>query len=67
MEYSEQFKKFGFKLPVPFCLDVLAIQPDFFTRCVAPGALLLCCKLASGGPERAKGSSNKRSSTPSIS
>ena len=37
MEHSKQSEKFGFKFPLPFCLDILAIQLDFFTLYVALG------------------------------
>ena len=37
MEHLEWPEKFGFKLSIPFRLDMLAIQPDLLTQCVAPG------------------------------
>ena len=37
MEHLERPKKFGFELPLLFCLDVVAIEPDFLTWCIAQG------------------------------
>ena len=34
MEHCKKPEKFGFELLVPFCFDVLVIQPDLLTQCI---------------------------------
>ena len=36
MEHPERPKKLYLQLPVMLCLDVFAVQPNFFARSVAP-------------------------------
>ena len=45
MDHSERPKKFDFELPILFFLDMLAIEPDLFIRCIALGLHLFVLNL----------------------
>ena len=34
MKDLDGFKKFAFKLFIPFCFDIFTIQPDFFAQSI---------------------------------